>query len=80
MTFILYAILAWFLYNIIVKFVVPLYITTKQVKKQFSEMKERANAYTNGQNPNYPDQDGYNTKATPEKEKAGEYIEFEEVK
>lgn len=79
MTFILYAILVWFLYNIIVKFVVPLYITTKQVRKQFSEMKQRANAYSNNQNHNYPNQDMHKEKTTA-KEKAGEYIEFEEVK
>lgn len=79
MTYILLAIFVWFLYNFVIKFVVPIFITTRQVKRQFDAMKQQQEQYndqhrrsnTNAPNP---------STEQPKKEKVGEYIEFEEVK
>ena len=72
----LYAFLIYLGYKIIFQFIVPVYRTTRQVKKQFREMNERMNEYVKQQG----------EQSTPEKEpqiakeKPGDYIEFEEIK
>jgi len=64
-------------YRLIFDLVVPVFKTTKQVRRQFGDMHEKmnqqANAYQQQQRPPEP---------TPHKpvSKAGEYIDFEEVK
>ncbi len=71
---ILYALLAWFLYNLVFRFIIPIYKTTKQVKQKFREMQEQMN----------PRQDF--TAESPKNESSAErvrkedYIDFEEVK
>ena len=62
----------YFAYRFIVGFVVPVYKTTKQVKKQFNAMREQQEQYTQS--------------TTPEPEKKStranksDYIDFEEIK
>jgi predicted Holliday junction resolvase-like endonuclease len=85
MKYVFYAILLYLLYQFIFKLVIPVYITTKKVKKGFREMSARMNR-SDGQNKmqehmqqqqnNAPQQE---QPASP-KHKAGDYIEFEEVK
>ncbi|MEY4627962.1 MAG: hypothetical protein RLZZ595_288 [Bacteroidota bacterium] len=62
----------YFAYRFIVGFVVPVYKTTKQVKKQFNAMREQQEQYAQGPTP------------TPEKKPQGvdksDYIDFEEIK
>ena len=71
---ILYALLAWFLYNLVFRFIIPIYKTTKQVKQKFREMQEQMN----------PRQDF--TAESPKNESSAkrvrkeDYIDFEEVK
>ena len=71
---ILYGLLIWFLYNLVFRFIIPIYKTTRQVKQKFREMQEQMN----------PQQDF--TAETPKNERAaekvrkGDYIDFEEVK
>ncbi len=71
MLFLFYCLLAYLLYQFIFKFVIPVYKTTRQVKKGFQEMKGRMQQRSN------------NTQAHPKKEshtiKKGDYIDFEEV-
>lgn len=69
--FLLLAMFLWFTYNVVVKFVLPIYRTTKQIKKQFRNMAE--------QRQQHAPQADEPTIAKPQT-KAGEYIEFEEVK
>ena len=73
----LFALLAWFLYKLVFRVIIPVYRTTKQVKRQFREMKEKMDAHQARQN-------GY---ARPEEVKkptvktpAGDYLDFEELK
>jgi len=76
MTYILLAILAWFMYYFVTRFVLPLYITGKRVKEQFRNIREQQEAYQQ----QYQQQKPPPQKEPQEKEKVGEYIEFEEVK
>ncbi len=83
--FILLALLAWFLYKLIFRVIIPVYSATRQVKKQFGEMKARMEEEqmkrqgfnpTTGQN--------FDAGPTPKKESTpvpkSDYIEFEEIK
>ena len=80
MRYILYAILIYIAYQFIFNLVIPVYKTTRKIKKGFREMhgkmqeqmnKQQAN---NGSNGKQWDQPG------TKKEEAGDYIDFEEVK
>ena len=75
MKYVFYLFLAYILYQLVFKFIIPIYRTTRQVKKGFREMQERVNDQMQGQPP-------YGPEAQPRKEEKGnlgDYIEFEEV-
>jgi hypothetical protein len=74
--YVLYAILAWVLYQFIFKLVIPVYSATRKIKKGFREMNSRMEEQMRQQqSPSNPQQ------PSPQpKPKAGEYIDFEEVK
>lgn len=70
--------LIYILYKFIFDFVIPIYNTTKKVKKQFGDMQEKMNQQMNGFNQQQQ------TKTTPPPVKPVEskedYIDYEEVK
>lgn len=72
--FIIYVLLAYFLYRFITGFLIPVFRTGKQIKKQFNDMQQRMHDQMNEQKPPSP--------STNDKSKttAGDYIDFEEVK
>jgi hypothetical protein len=75
MKYVFYLFLAYILYQLVFKFIIPVYRTTRQVKKGFREMQERMNDHMQAQQP-------YGTQPEPRKEEKGnlgDYIEFEEV-
>jgi hypothetical protein len=75
MKYIFYAFLAYLLYQLIFNLVIPVYKTTRKIKKGFREMNEKMNEqYPQQQNPTTADQ----TKAN--NAPAEDYIDFEEVK
>ncbi|HYH15437.1 MAG TPA: hypothetical protein VD794_09455 [Flavisolibacter sp.] len=75
--YIFFIFLAYFLYQLIFKVILPVYRTTRQIKKGFREMQERMNAH--GQSASNYQQT--NHQSTPEKNKqVGDYIDFEEIK
>jgi hypothetical protein len=67
--------LIYLLYKLIFDFIIPVYQSTKKIKKQFGEMQSKMqsdmNQYQNQQQ---------TQQAQPKAEKEGDYIEFEEVK
>jgi hypothetical protein len=74
MTYFLDALLIFVLYYLVVRFIIPVYRTGKQMKQQFDDMKERFGDTTqNGQNVQTPSQNNENVNKA-------DYIEFEEVK
>lgn len=76
MTYLFYFFLAYLLYQLVFKFILPIYRTTKQVKRGFRDMQERMNSHakTNSSEKTNGTSKNSNTK------KAADYIDFEEVK
>lgn len=75
--YLLYAFLIYLAYRLVFHFVIPIYKTTKQVKKQFREMHSRMEDNINQQQAN---QQPMPPKQEDKKAPAGDYIDFEEVK
>lgn len=72
--------LIYFLYKLIFEFIIPIFQTTKHVKKQFGDMQNKMKEQMNSMNqqqaaPKYP-------QSQPGKpvQKSDEYIDYEEVK
>jgi hypothetical protein len=75
--YLFYAFLIYLAYRLIFHFIIPIYKTTKQVKKQFREMHSRMEDNVNQQQAN---QQTMPPKQEDKKAQAGDYIDFEEVK
>ena len=75
--YLFYAFLIYLAYRLVFHFIIPIYKTTRQVKKQFREM------HTHMQD-NMSQQPPYQQPVTPATEnksqQAGDYIDFEELK
>lgn len=73
----LYALLAWFLYNLIFRFIIPVYKTTRQMKQKFRDMHQQMEDQMK-------QQQEYNEHSSSQKstsqKPSGDYIDFEEVK
>ncbi|MEP7374360.1 MAG: hypothetical protein ABI675_13275 [Chitinophagaceae bacterium] len=74
----LYGLLAWFLYNLVFKFIIPVYKTTRQMKQKFREMQTNMQEHTN-QQPEFTAQASATEKSAYKKSKE-DYIDFEEIK
>ena len=74
-----YGFLAYLLYRLIFHFIIPLYKTTRQVKKSFRNMQDqmRQHAEPQGQRQAQNSQPQHKKPGT---NKVGDYIDFEEVK
>jgi len=75
--YLFFAFLIYLAYRLVFHFIIPIYKTTRQVKKQFREMHSRMQDNMSQQPP-------YQQSATPatenKKKQAGDYIDFEELK
>ena len=70
-----YAFLVYLLYKLIFDFIIPVYKTTRQVKKGFNEMQDRMQEHIRQQQ-----QPQQSQRSKSETAKPGDYIEFEELK
>jgi hypothetical protein len=75
--YLLYALLIWFLYNLVFKLIIPLYRTTRQVKKKFREMHQQMED-RGGQQQGF--QKTSPTSKPAASKPADDYIDFEEIK
>jgi len=76
--FLFYAFLAYMLYKLVFGLILPLYRTTRQIKKGFREMNERMHQQMQQPGPPPPAKESRPSSAAgPAK---GDYIDFEEVK
>jgi hypothetical protein len=76
-TYLLYFFLAYTLFQLIFKVILPIYRTTRQIKKGFREMQDRMN----GQGQQAHNYQNTTAQTAPEKNKqVGDYIDFEEIK
>jgi hypothetical protein len=67
--------LLYLLYKFIFDFIIPIYESSKKIKKQFGDMQDKMqNDMKNYQNQPRP------TQPEPASKKEGDYIDFEEVK
>ncbi len=76
--YLFYAFLIYLAYRLVFHLIIPIYKTTKQVKKQFREMHSRMEDHIHQQQANQQ-----TASPTPENKKeqiGGDYIDFEEVK
>lgn len=78
MKVILYGLLAWFLFNLVFRFIIPVYKTTREMKKKFREMHAQMNEQTTTST--HPDFSRPAAAEKPVSKKTGDYIDFEEVK
>lgn len=69
--------LIYILYKLIFDFIIPLYQTTKRVKKQVREMNAKMQEQMNAHNKQQTSAPPTNPKETVKKE---DYIEYEEIK
>lgn len=69
---ILLAFFLWIMYKVIFRFIIPVYMTTKQVRQRFEDM-------TNQNEPSDMNNAVPKTDKKFKKGKVGEYIEFEEI-
>jgi hypothetical protein len=84
---ILYGLLIWFLYNLVFRFIIPVYRASRRMKQQFSQMQEQMRQ---GMNPNQHTaasaaaaSAGATPGSTPRQERKAskdDYLDFEEVK
>jgi uncharacterized protein YneF (UPF0154 family) len=74
----LYAFLIYIAYRFVFGFIIPVYRTMKQVKKQFREMNDRMNEYVQQQEKQF-NQTQEQQPQQPQ-ERKGDYVEFEEIK
>jgi len=72
-----YAFLVYLLYKLIFDFIIPVYKTTRQVKKEFREMHGRMQEHMQQQQHS---QQSQRPKSETPKTKPGDYIDFEELK
>jgi hypothetical protein len=72
-----YGFLLYLAYKLIFNFVIPIYKTTKQVKRSFRDMQEQMQQHAD---PYYQQPQTNSPAEKPAKGKSGDYIEFEEVK
>ena len=66
-------------YRLLFDFILPIYRTTKRVRRSFREMQERMNQHTQ----QYHQEEGHakqNTDTGNRQAGVGEYIDFEEIK
>jgi hypothetical protein len=76
MRYIFYILLGYVLYRFITGFLIPVFRTGKQIKKQFNEMQQRMNDQMQQQSSSPPPPQQQSAKKSP----VGEYIDFEEMK
>ena len=73
--------LIYILYKLIFEFIIPVYQSTKKIRKQFGEMHSKMQADMNSyQSQQTSSQTVKPQTNAPQQKKEGDYIEFEEVK
>jgi predicted Holliday junction resolvase-like endonuclease len=80
MRYIFFAFLIFLAYRFIFGFIIPVYRTTRQVKRQFRDVQERMQEQYNNANIQEEEQKQYQSKPGSSTSKVGDYIDFEEIK
>jgi hypothetical protein len=75
----LYALLIWFLYNLVFRFIIPIYRTSREVKKKFREMQSQMQDSVNANN-SHTSEPPQQTQKTPNRASKKDYLDFEEIR
>jgi hypothetical protein len=67
------ALLTYFIYKLVFDFIIPVFTTTRKVRKAFYEARQR-------QDPQYQNRSGNQSNSQEPIKPQGDYIDFEEVK
>lgn len=67
--------LIYILYKMIFEFIIPVYNSTKKIRKQFSDIQEKMQQDMNATNTRHSSE-----QRQPKVKREGDYIEFEEIK
>jgi len=70
----------YILYRLVFDFIIPIYNTTKRVKKQFGEMHDKMQEQMNKYNQQQTTASKVNEPKVNEPKKDEEYIDYEEIK
>jgi len=79
--FILFALALYIIYKLVFDLVVPIFRTTQKIRRQFGDMQQQMQDQMNSaqENPQRPSSKAA-TGTDQQKTRAGDYIDFEEVK
>ena len=80
MRYIFYAFLIFLAYRFIFGFIIPIYRTTRQVKRQFRDVQERMQEQYNNADIAEERPKQYQSKTGGSGSKVGDYIDIEEIK
>ncbi|MCX6316504.1 MAG: hypothetical protein NTW29_04390 [Bacteroidetes bacterium] len=80
MKYVLYAFLAYLLFVFVFRLVIPVYLASRKIKKGFREMHSRMEEQMRKQQEYYTAQQEQHNSAPKQEHKAGDYIDFEEMK
>lgn len=79
--FILYTLGIYMVYKLVFDLVIPVFRTTQKIRRQFGDMQQHMNDQMNAAQNGQPGQRQSQPAPPPQpKSKAGDYIDFEEVK
>ena len=78
--FVLYALGIYILYKVIFDLVIPIFRTTRKIRRQFGDMQQHMQDQMNTAQNDYKGQQHQPPQAEQKKARAGDYIDFEEVK
>ena len=77
LSFLFFAFVFYLLFKLVFDFIIPVYKTTRKLKKGFREMREKMQGQSNNGANSYQQKTSANRN---KKEPSGDYIDFEEVK
>ncbi|MDE3250833.1 MAG: DUF4834 family protein [Bacteroidota bacterium] len=78
--FILFALVAWFVYRLVFNLILPVARTTRQIRRQFSAMQEQMQQHQAQQEQEAGTHRRESQPSAKSPDIAGDYIDFEEVK
>ncbi len=80
--YVLFALAVYFIYKLVFDLVVPIFRTTRNIRRQFSDMQQHMQDQMNATQNSHPGQRAPQPPPAnePKKSHAGDYIDFEEVK
>ncbi len=78
--FILITLGIYIAYKVVFDLVIPIFRATQKIRRQFGDIQQQMQDQMNATQNGHPHQPASQPSATPQQSRAGDYIDFEEVK